>query len=66
MVQILGGCSDGFLIEDNDFIVVVEHFGGYKEDLEAVRVDKELSLYENAERIWAEGSGRVAEEVAKR
>ncbi|GMH70367.1 hypothetical protein TL16_g05394 [Triparma laevis f. inornata] len=63
IVQILGGCSDGFLIEDNDFVVVVEHFGGYNEDLG--RSDKQLSLYENAERIWAEGSERVAEAVAK-
>ena len=43
--------------------MVVEHFGGYKEDLG--RSDKQLSLYENAERIWAEGSERVAEAVAK-
>ena len=43
----------------------MEHFGGYKEDVLAVQKDKDLSMYDNAERTWAGGSERVAEAVAR-
>ena len=45
-LSILGGCSDGELIEDADFIKIVEQFGGYQNDLKRPPKDSKLSLFE--------------------
>jgi len=48
-VSILGGCSDGEMVEDADFVKIVEQFGGYQSDLKRpsqnskVRQSKERS-----------------------
>lgn len=45
-LSILGGCSDGELIEDGDFIKIVEQFGGYEADLKRPPKKSKLSLFE--------------------